>query len=260
MRALVYANALAYTLGFVLTNAAFSLVNASFAETVKAGEPISSVALAAVWLREGTSYASYASLVPIVAGVALSSAGETAFHLGGFLCALGSNACFSVRALMTKKLRAATARSPADALDDVSLFHHVSRLGLGCVLAPMLACSRAERAEALALARGAAAGDAAALELVALLLFNGVCYATYNQSSYMVLSRVTLVSHTVLNALRRVVIICFTASFFGVKMTRMNSAGVALAVGGVLLFGWAQSRHSKAGARPGFEPGDRSLA
>eukprot|EP01035_Chromulina_nebulosa_P019973 gene19973-25942_t len=42
---LVYQIATSYTFGFIFTNIAFSLVNASFAETVKAGEPLSTVLL-----------------------------------------------------------------------------------------------------------------------------------------------------------------------------------------------------------------------
>merc|ERR1719203_1811483 len=57
---------LTYTLGFFFTNLAFSLAHASFVETVKSGEPISTVVLAYFLLGELESITTYASLLPVV--------------------------------------------------------------------------------------------------------------------------------------------------------------------------------------------------
>ena len=47
-----------YTCGFVLTNVAFSLINANLAETVKSAEPITSVAMGMWLLHERHRFAS----------------------------------------------------------------------------------------------------------------------------------------------------------------------------------------------------------
>ena len=49
-------------------------------------------------------------------------------------------------------------------------------------------------------------------------------------------------THAVLNVFRRVVIILFTSAYFGVHLGGLNLMGVAMAVCGVLLFGFSKER------------------
>merc|ERR1711879_802433 len=88
-----------YTLGFFFTNLAFSLANASFVETVKSGEPISTVVLANLLLGEVESTATYLSLIPVVVGVAMASSGEAGGSVAAFLATMCSNFGFSGRAV-----------------------------------------------------------------------------------------------------------------------------------------------------------------
>ena len=101
--------AASYTVGFALTNTAFSLASAPFVETVKALEPVSTAALARLRLGDRESCATYATLVPIVAGVALATGGGVADagpNRGLALAAvLACNVCFSLRAVFAKELR-----------------------------------------------------------------------------------------------------------------------------------------------------------
>ena len=101
--------AASYTVGFALTNTAFSLASAPFVETVKALEPVSTAALARLRLGDRESCATYATLAPIVAGVALATGGGVADagpNRGLALAAvLACNVCFSLRAVFAKELR-----------------------------------------------------------------------------------------------------------------------------------------------------------
>lgn len=83
----VKAIALSYCLGFVCTNMSFSLVSANFAETIKAGEPLSSVLLGYVVLRQAYSASSYGCLLVVCLGVSLSCVGTDDFSTWGFLFA-----------------------------------------------------------------------------------------------------------------------------------------------------------------------------
>jgi drug/metabolite transporter (DMT)-like permease len=130
---IVYVIAASYASGFALTNTAMELAPPSFVETVKSSEPLSTVALAAIFLRERERPLTLVSLVPLVLGVAMASGfGEghlaAAFSLAGMLLALASNVCFSGRAVATKALLRAHPRS-ALMHSDIALFYHVSRLG-----------------------------------------------------------------------------------------------------------------------------------
>jgi drug/metabolite transporter (DMT)-like permease len=109
-RKFVQSIALTYTLGFVFTNVSLALCNASFSETVKSAEPISSLALAAMTRGEdAVTPLEWLTTLPIVCGVALSSYGDASFHALGFLAAFASNFMFSMRGLNTKQLRCAFA-------------------------------------------------------------------------------------------------------------------------------------------------------
>jgi len=68
------------------------------------------------------------------------------------------------------------------------------------------------------------------------VLVNGVCYCTYNQTSFIVLGRVPFVTHATLNVMRRVFIIGFTSWWFMTPMNTMNIFGIALALTGFSLF------------------------
>jgi len=105
-RKFVRSIALTYTLGFVFTNISLALCNASFSETVKSAEPISSLALAAMTRGEDSvTTLEWLTTLPIVLGVALSSYGDASFHAFGFFAAFASNFMFSMRGLNTKQLR-----------------------------------------------------------------------------------------------------------------------------------------------------------
>ena len=75
----------------------------SFTHIVKASEPVVSAALSAVLLGTVYSPAVYASLVPIVGGVALASLKELSFTWLGFIAAMGSNLSSALRAILAKR-------------------------------------------------------------------------------------------------------------------------------------------------------------
>ena len=122
---------LVYAFGFCLTNGSFGAVNASFVDTVKAGEPIATMLLTVCFLRaESPSLPVALSLLPIVAGVSISSMAEASFNLRGFAMAMGSNVCFSARSICAKLLRASLGRS----MDNANLFVHVNLCGAALLL------------------------------------------------------------------------------------------------------------------------------
>jgi len=73
-------------------------------------------------------------------------------------------------------------------------------------------------------------------QLLRAVLFNGCCYCCYNQTSFVVLGRVSFVTHATLNVMRRTCIIVATAWWFGVSMHPTNVIGIALALSGFTLF------------------------
>eukprot|EP00927_Polykrikos_kofoidii_P051951 TRINITY_DN45725_c0_g1_i1.p1 TRINITY_DN45725_c0_g1~~TRINITY_DN45725_c0_g1_i1.p1 ORF type:complete len:360 (-),score=47.51 TRINITY_DN45725_c0_g1_i1:98-1111(-) len=220
---------LTYTLGFFLTNLAFSLANASFVETVKSGEPVSTVILAFILLGEVEEIGTYASLLPVVVGVAMASAGEAGGTFAAFATTVGSNFAFSARAVYAKQLKRDHSKCPA-ATSDVCLFFHISCTGL-MVLLPLAVI---QEGSALQTALASSSFDAA--RFFSVMALNGLMYTAYNQLSFMVLSRVTTATHAVLNVCRRVCVIGVTTLFFGTPLSVVNIAGILIAVAGMLWF------------------------
>ena len=272
---LVLAIGASYCFGFLLTNAAIAYAAPSFVETIKSGEPLSTVVLAAAFLGERDSLLTLACLVPIVLGVSMASGfgGSDHFSAVGFSLALASNFSFSGRAVLTKALRRYHPEARASRSDSV-LFYHVSRLGFWLVLpVSLLVDAGVLKVALLGSGGGGSGGDddddgmppraivvsgtnsgsnggdgggggdgssGGALHLLALLLANGCAHALYNGVSFAVLSRVTVTTHAVLNIVRRVALIAVTAVLFGTRVSAFNWAGVALAVAGCI--GFARSK------------------
>ncbi len=233
---LLYLTAVSYTCGFLFTNFAFSVVTASFAETVKSGEPISSVVFGYFVLHEKSSSATYLTLVPIIVGVALSCFHDDSFNFFGFSCAALSNIMFSLRAVLTKRM----IRTFPSVTDEVTLFGHISMIGL-CMLIPLsLYMEGARLVEGFFLDLDTTY-TSSRHELLFILLCNTLAYTTYNTMSFLVLRRTTMVTHAVLNCFRRVFIIVFTCHYFQVPISNFNLAGIGVAVTGVILFGWTKT-------------------
>lgn len=223
-----------YTLGVFFTNFVFSLAHASFVETVKSSEPISTVVLAYIMLGELETTTVYAALIPLVVGVGMASTGEAGGTIAAFCATMGSNFGFSARAVLAKQLKHEHPSSPS-ASSDVSLFFHISWIGL-IPLLPLAIFS-----EGATLKQALASSDFNGVRFLCVLVFNGVMYTAYNQFSFMVLSRVTTATHAVLNVCRRVSVISFTTMVFGTPLNAINAVGIVIAVIGMSIFTYAKS-------------------
>ena len=74
------------------------------------------------------------------------------------------------------------------------------------------------------------------------VLANGLLHYAYNQLSFLVLDRTAPLTHSILNALRRFVIIVGTMLYFGTPFTARTQGGIALLALGALGYALAQAR------------------
>ena len=239
----VYLVAASYTLGFLVTNAAISIAAPSFVETIKATEPLSTVAMARVILGDRERWFTLMALVPIVVGVAMACSGGSAFSTAGMLLAFASNLAFSGRAVLTKSLKR-DHPSVQVTRSDACLFYHVCRCGLGLLIPFALLLDA--RPLLASFTSGVPGG---AVRAGILLALNGLAHALYNGVSFVVLAKVSITTHAVLNIVRRVLVIAIAASIFSTPISKFNWVGVSLAVLGVVAF--AQSKaHGSMRTRP----------
>jgi len=226
-----------YTAGFCLTNGSFGKVNASFVDTIKAGEPIATVLLTLVCLPgETVTPLVFASLLPIVCGVGISSMSDTSFNLIGFSMAMGSNLCFSARSICAKLIRSSLGKQ----MDNVNLFVHVNFYG-ALALLPLVIYVDGFKIFTL-IAQGGEVGR--------MFLLNGVFYYLNNQMNFLVLEKVDAVTHGLINCGRRVANILFAIVWFGSTVTLSNGIGISLALSGAYCYMKAKQISSQPPAPP----------
>eukprot|EP01040_Poterioochromonas_malhamensis_P011001 gene11001-11988_t len=238
-----------YTLGFILTNWAFSIVAPAFAEMVKSSEPISTVVIGWFFLNENVSYRTYSTLIPVCLGIGISCYHDDAFSMLGFLLSAASNFCFSSRAVLTKRMNL----QYPEGVDDINMFFNISLYGLLLLVPVTIAFEGSTILDLLDRYyfspskedTNASVGGFHFTQFLLLFLLNGSLFTTYNLTSYVVLRKTDLITHSVLNAFRRVFIIVFTTLYFSAHLSIMNLVGILLAVTGVILFGYFRSNDKK---------------
>jgi solute carrier family 35 protein E1 len=222
-----------HLLGNAFTNVSLGKVAVSFTHTVKALEPVFSVGLSALFLGTVPSLAVCASLVPIVVGVVVASATEVSFCAAGFASAMGSNLTFQSRNVLSKFIMQS---------EELKKLDYVGLLGVVTVVSAALAVPLAlvfegSRAPAAFAALAAEGGVDAVVLAGKTLFYASVCFQLYQQLSYSVLERVSPVTHSVGNSLKRVVVIAASVVIFRNPVSATNIAGTALAIAGVVWYG-----------------------
>ncbi|CAO2193869.1 unnamed protein product [Urochloa humidicola] len=219
--------ALGHMLGTVFTNMSLGKVAVSFTHTIKASEPLFTVLLSGLFLGEVPSLPVLGSLVPIVGGVALASFTEVSFNWTGFWSAMASNLTNQSRNVLSKKLLAAD----KDAMDDINLFSVIT------VLSFLLSCPLMLFAEGVKFTPGYLQSTGVNLqELCVRAVLAGFCFHGYQKLSYLILSRVSPVTHSVANCVKRVVVIVSSVLFFSTPVSPVNALGTGAALGGVFLY------------------------
>eukprot|EP00546_Thalassionema_frauenfeldii_P021257 CAMPEP_0178904110 /NCGR_PEP_ID=MMETSP0786-20121207/5519_1 /TAXON_ID=186022 /ORGANISM="Thalassionema frauenfeldii, Strain CCMP 1798" /LENGTH=193 /DNA_ID=CAMNT_0020575533 /DNA_START=352 /DNA_END=933 /DNA_ORIENTATION=- len=185
--------------------------------TVRAAEPVATWLLGLLLLpNEKTSMNAVFCLIPIVLGAGLSAvAPGSNMTTSGFCLVMLCNVCFSLRTIVTKLLK-----SWNQDVDNYSLFLQLCILGSvwqGIILVTTGVESLKQ------------------IVNIPILLVNGLTFYLYLQLSWVVMSRVGAVTHSVCNSLRRPVI-CAAGWFVFGGMTSEGVAGALIATAGTLLY------------------------
>ncbi|XP_010555497.1 PREDICTED: phosphoenolpyruvate/phosphate translocator 1, chloroplastic-like [Tarenaya hassleriana] len=219
--------AVVHTLGNLFTNMSLGKVAVSFTHTIKAMEPFFSVLLSAMFLGESPTPWIVGSLVPIVGGVALASVTEASFNWAGFWSAMASNLTNQSRNVLSKKVMV----KKEESLDNINLFSIITIMSF-FLMAPVTFFTEGIKFTPAAI-------QSAGLNLKHIYmksLLAALCFHAYQQVSYMILQRVSPVSHSVGNCVKRVVVIVSSVIFFRTPVSPVNALGTGIALAGVFLY------------------------
>lgn len=219
--------AVVHMLGNLLTNVSLGKVAVSFTHTIKSLEPFFSVLLSAIFLGAKPDIKVILSLIPIVAGVSLASFTEASFNWMGFGAAMGSNITFQSRNVLSKKLMG----KQKEKLDNINLFSVITIMAFIFLMPITLLTEGIKFTPAYIQSIGLDVGMIMKKALVAGLMFH-----SYQQVSYMILQRVSPVTHSVGNSVKRVVVICASVIAFRNPVSPINAIGTAIALSGVFAY------------------------
>lgn len=215
-------------LGFLFANYCVAHVAVSFMHTIKSSESAFTATIAFLVLRQVYSASVYASLVPMIVGIYLSSASEVTFSAWGLLAGVASNVCFACRGVYSEAI------FREKLYDDVNLYWIICTGAFVVVLPVWLA---------LEAVPSVAVVDAA---LLIKLVQCGALHYAYNMFSFMMLSRTSPLTHVVLHAVRRMLVIAFAVVYFANPVGAHNIAGIVLVLVGVLWYAFAKAQSARA--------------
>ena len=229
--------ALAHGAGQVCTVLSLGAGAVAFTHIVKALEPffsamVSGLALGA-WMRPQV----YATLLPVVAGVAIACYSTLSFSVLAFATAMGSNLAFACRAVFSKLAMSpgGGGGAPLAKLAPPDLFGVVTVAAFALCLLPALAAEGVGGTAAAAWRAATSAGHAPA-SLVAAIVQSGLFHYLNNEVMYLCLGRVHPITLAVGNTMKRVVIIVAATIAFQTPMTTLSKIGSTIAILGVLLY------------------------
>ncbi|CAI9787307.1 unnamed protein product [Fraxinus pennsylvanica] len=219
--------ALVHTLGNLFTNMSLGKVAVSFTHTIKAMEPFFSVVLSAMFLGEFPTTWVVASLLPIVGGVGLASMTEASFNWAGFWSAMASNLTNQSRNVLSKKFMV----KKEESLDNITLFSIITIMSFFLLAPAAIVMEGVKFTPSYLQSTGLNIRQLYTRSLIAAL-----CFHAYQQVSYMILQRVSPVTHSVGNCVKRVVVIVTSVLFFRTPVSPVNSLGTGIALAGVFLY------------------------
>lgn len=208
----------------------------SFAQTVKAAEPVFTCVLSYFVLGTVFKWPVYASLIPIVGGVSLASLKELSFTWKALYGAVTSNVAFASRAVLSK----ATMEKPVgENMGAANLY------GVLTIIATLLSIPFGLYYEGPMFAAEWAKATAVvgAPWLVRQMALDGFYYYAYNEVAFITLNQVAPVTHSIANTFKRVAIILATVVVFGNKLTPLGAAGSAIAVAGTFIYSIAKQKY-----------------
>nr|XP_043637573.1 triose phosphate/phosphate translocator, non-green plastid, chloroplastic-like [Erigeron canadensis] len=219
--------AVMHTLGNFSTNMSLGKVSVSFTHTIKAMEPFFTVVLSTMFLGEIPTAWVLSSLVPIVGGVVLASLTEVSFNWPGFWSAMASNLANQSRNVLSKKFMV----KKEESLDNITLFSVITIMSFLLFTPIALLVEGVKFTPAYLQSAGLNIKDVYIRSLLA-----SICFHAYQQVAYMILQRVSPVTHSVGNCVKRVVVIVASIFFFRTPISFINSVGTGIALAGVFFY------------------------
>lgn len=219
--------------GQILTVTALGAGTVSFAHIIKASEPFFSAAVSAIVFQRWMKPQVYATLLPVVGGVAYACLNDASFSLTALLAGLGSNVAFALRAVYSK---AGMEEYIGDNVTAANLYGAVTLVSFLLSLLPALVFELTSLpglwSEALR--------TMSTMALVWRILVSGITHYTNNEVMYLALSNVHPVTLAVGNTMKRVFLLIASVVVFHTSLSLQAGIGSSIGLSGVLAYSLAR--------------------
>lgn len=208
----------------------------SFTQVVKASEPAFTAAISYVAIKERLPWQVYASLIPVIMGVAIASSSELHFSVYCLLAGILSNVFGAARGVFGKAQMCGedmciTTLTPAN-------YYAILTISSSFLLLPLMWLF--EGPSIYKLLTNLASITPSQHEGLKSAFISGLLFYLYNEVSFGVLSDVHPIGHAVANVLKRIIIIGSSIFFFRNKLTPAGIFGSSLAIAGSVLYALCQ--------------------
>lgn len=206
----------------------------SFTHVVKALEPVITVLLSMVCLREFMNIYAYLALIPVVAGVALASMKELEFSLASFLFAMLSNVTGALRSIFAKL----TMKNKAEIGENLtaSNINLILTLIASVMALPFVIAFEAQRIIPVWVKATAKMSTSEKAWVLGYGFLSSVFYFTSNDSAFYCLGKINQVTYSVANTAKRVLLITTSIIVFANPVNNLGYVGMTMAVLGTLLY------------------------
>lgn len=213
----------------------------SFTHIVKALEPFFSAVVSAVIFGKWMHPVVYATLIPVVGGVAYACLKERSFSWLAFWTAMGSNLAFALRAVVSKSALDASGGELGENLTSVNLF------GVVTIVAFIQSIPLFLLGEGLSFIDlwKKALSTHSSLYLVRGLVVSGLFHYLNNEVMYLALSNVHPVTLAVGNTMKRVFIVVASVLVFNNPISVQAAIGSVIGIGGVLLYSLTKQHYEE---------------
>lgn len=202
-------------------------VAVSFTETVKSSAPLFTVLFSYLILGQKTSWQVTVSLIPVMLGLAISSATEISFDAIGFFAAIGNNIVDCVQNVFSKKL--------LNTLTPVQLQFYTS-CAAAAIQLPMILYTVGPQL--------LGKGEVMDSHMLRMLLLDGLSYHLQSVTAYYTMSLLSPVSQSVSNTLKRALLIVLSILYFQNDVSLYNVLGVTIVIFGVFLYNYCKRKYS----------------
>ncbi|XP_052156708.1 probable sugar phosphate/phosphate translocator At3g11320 [Oryza glaberrima] len=215
----------------VAGNVSLRYLPVSFNQAVGATTPFFTAVLAYAVAARREACATYAALIPVVAGVVIATGGEPSFHLFGFIMCIGATAA---RALKTV-LQGILLSSEEEKLNPMELLGYMAPVAVVLLIPATFIMERNVLTMVTALAREDPS-------FIWILLCNSSLAYFVNLTNFLVTKHTSPLTLQVLGNAKGAVAVVVSILIFRNPVTFMGMLGYGITVAGVVLYGEAKKR------------------